>query len=71
MGSHLGLRRNANSCRQNALGLGRTVHSQIVEFQYKAPQFLGSLFFSVCKNTLLYPDKPSSITKSRISSLES
>lgn len=28
-------------------------------------------FFSVCKNTLLHPDKPSSITKSRISSLES
>lgn len=48
MRSHLGLHRNANSCRQNALGLGRTVDSQIVEFQYKAPQIQGSLFFSFC-----------------------
>lgn len=67
MGSHLGLRRNANSCRQNALGLGRTVHSQIVEFQYKAPQFLGSLFFLRLQKHFVI----SSITKSRISSLES
>lgn len=41
----LGLHRNADSCRQTALGLGRTVHSQIMELQHKAPQIQGSLFF--------------------------